>query len=165
MNQCSQSSPTLPDVLKSIWNGTFENTYFCKHTMTVNSRSEGFNWSNTQCQAENKLLHLRELWIYFLKFAGLGLLLKKPHTLCAFSSVRLKDVALIALKIYSFLLPLIPFSLFPPLLSVMVKQQHWHQFLAPSSWWDQDLDPTWKAGECCYISWALFSLLAAAVLS
>lgn len=44
-----------------------------------------------------------------LKFAGLGLLLKKPPTLCAFSSVRLKDMTLIALKISSFLLPLIPF--------------------------------------------------------
>lgn len=74
--------------------------------MTVNSRSEGFNWSNTHCQAENELLHLRESWIYPLKFAGLGLLLKKPQqtTLHAFYLVRLKDVALIALKISIFLL-------------------------------------------------------------
>lgn len=98
------------------------------------------------------------------KIAGLRLLFKKITISHAFSLVKLKDMALIALKISSFLLPLSPFP-FPS--SSKCYGETVALASAPRSLLlaRPGFGSPLEGGECCYISWALFSPLTVAVLS
>lgn len=100
------------------WEYLFLKTYY------IHYKSDSWNWSNIHCQEENYLLHLREdgfshwnLLVCVLFFKK-----KKKKKLPAFSLVRLAGMALTALEISSFLLPLDLLSLpSSSMLSFMVR--------------------------------------------
>lgn len=123
VNQCLQSFSLLPDLPKSILNVTNENTYFWKHTIFITNQIAGIDLiyiarkKITYFTSEKMDFPTEICWFVF-SFSKKN----KKKKLPAFSLVRLAGMALTALEISSFLLPLDLLSLpSSSMLSFMVR--------------------------------------------
>lgn len=85
-NRCSQSSPILPDLLKSILNVTFANAYFLKRTTTFTADQKDAVDLIHICKEENESYFTLEIHGFSTEICwfGFALFKNKKNATCIF---------------------------------------------------------------------------------